>query len=223
MTITVNEVLPPAIAPTAVDDGYSTDQDTGLTATVATGVLANDTGSEPKTAGGASDPPHGAVALSADGSFTYTPDAGFFGTDTFTYEAANAAGTDTATVTITVNEVLPPAVAPTAVDDGYSTDQDTGLTATVATGVLANDTGSEPKTAGGASDPPHGAVALSADGSFTYTPDAGFFGTDSFTYEAANAAGTDTATVTITVNEGCRRPSRRPRSTTVTAPTRTRG
>ena len=42
------------------------------------------------------------MTLSADGSFTYTPDAGFFGTDTFTYEAANGAGTDTATVTVTV-------------------------------------------------------------------------------------------------------------------------
>ena len=129
-----------------------------MTATAATGVLANDTGSEPKTAGGASDPPHGVVTVSVDGSFTYTPDAGFFGTDTFTYEAANAAGTDTATVTITVNEVLPPAVPPATADDTYATVENTSLSATVATGVLANDTGTSPLTAGSVADPPDGTL-----------------------------------------------------------------
>ena len=35
----------------------------------------------------------------------YTPDSGFTGTDTFTYVARTAYGTDTATVTVTVNGV----------------------------------------------------------------------------------------------------------------------
>ena len=199
VTITVNEVAPPATAPTAVDDDYATDQDTPLTVPVATGVLANDTGTSPLTAGAASDPPNGTVTLNADGSFTYTPDAGFVGTDTFSYTATNAAGSDTATVTITVNAVAPPIVAPTAVGDSYATGEDTPLTATAATGVLANDTGSRPMTAGAASDPPNGSVTLNAAGSFTYTPDPGFSGTDTFTYTATNSAGSDTATVTITV------------------------
>jgi Bacterial Ig domain/FG-GAP repeat len=198
--ITVKEVLPPVQAPDAVNDSYSTNQNAPLTVAVATGVLANDLGTRPLTAGSAGDPPNGAVTLSGGGSLLYTPDAGFFGTDTFTYQASNSAGTDTATVTITVKQVSPPAVPPTAVDDSYSAPFGTPLTVTAVTGVLANDTGTSPLSASGASDPPGGAVALNADGSFTYTPDPGFSGTDTFTYTASNSTPTtDTATVTITV------------------------
>ena len=201
VTITVNQVSPPATPPTAVDDAYATDQDAAVTTTAATGVLANDTGTRPLSAGSASNPPNGTVTLNADGSFTYTPDPGFFGTDTFTYTATNSAGSDSATVTITVNQTLPPVTAPTAVDDAYATDQDSALSATAATGVLANDTGTRPLTAGSASTPAHGTVSLNATGSFTYTPDPGFFGTDTFTYTAINSAGSDSATVTITVSQ----------------------
>ncbi|HUG67796.1 MAG TPA: Ig-like domain-containing protein, partial [Pirellulaceae bacterium] len=43
-------------------------------------------------------------------------------------------------------------------------------------------------------------IALSGDGSFTYTPNTGFTGTDSFTYTASDGSLTsNTATVTITV------------------------
>src|SRR5205823_10118583 len=47
-----------------------------------------------------------------------------------------------------------------------------------------------------------GSLALNADGSFTYTPNVNFNGTDSFTYQAKDAAGalSNVATVTITVN-----------------------
>ena len=102
MTISVRQVAPPAVPPNALDDPYSTPFNTTLTVAVATGVLSNDTGTRPMTAGGATDPPGGTVTLAADGSLSYTPDAGFSGADTFTYTATNAAGADTATVTVTV-------------------------------------------------------------------------------------------------------------------------
>ena len=74
-----------------------------------------------------------------------------------------------------------------------------------APGLLANDTDVEGDdlTATGLTQPAHGEVALAADGSFTYTPDAGYFGTDTFTYKASDGAATSAATtVTITVEEG---------------------
>ena len=95
-------------APTAVDDGYATDEDTPLT--VATpGVLGNDTDAQndPLTATLVSGPAHAAsFTLNADGSFSYTPAANFNGSDSFTYKARDGAlDSNIATVAITVNAV----------------------------------------------------------------------------------------------------------------------
>jgi hypothetical protein len=117
----------PDALPVAGDDAYTTENDSPLTM-ASPGVLANDTDADfgplraspelaiaPPTSGGGawtfpSDPAHGTLALGGDGSITYTPDAGFTGTDTFTYVASDLRGrTDPATVTITV------APAPTSV------------------------------------------------------------------------------------------------------------
>jgi len=70
-----------------MDDFYETDQDTSLNVP-APGVLGNDVDPDPtdnlradlKTA-----PLHGSIVLNEDGSFTYVPQAGFFGTDSFVY------------------------------------------------------------------------------------------------------------------------------------------
>ena len=53
----------------------------------APGVLANDTDAdgESLTAILVSGPAHGTVSLQPNGGFTYTPAAGFSGTDAFTY------------------------------------------------------------------------------------------------------------------------------------------
>ena len=61
-------------------------------------------------------------------------------------------------------------------------------------------------------------LTLAPDGGFTYTPDANFNGTDSFTYTASDGtAASNVATVTITVTRG--RTTRRWRSTTRRRPT----
>jgi FtsP/CotA-like multicopper oxidase with cupredoxin domain len=187
--------------PVANDDAYSTKQDTPL-AVVAPGVLDNDTdiNGDALTASIVTLPSIGAVSLISDGSFTYTPNVGLFGIDSFTY-VANDGTNDSlpATVTITVNED----VAPIAVDDTYTMDQDTVL-AEAAPGVLANDTDAngDPLTAALSTGPSNGVVTLIADGSFTYTPTGGFIGIDSFTYLANDGANDSLpATVTITVNE----------------------
>jgi|GEM_PF-2580961 len=184
--------------PVAGDDTYFTPIGAPLTVD-APGVLANDTDAngDALTAGSATDPAGGTVVLNPDGSFTYTADAGFSGTDTFTYTATDPSGaSDTAAVSVTSGNR-----APTAGDDAYTTLVNTPLNVP-APGVLSNDADDrgDTLTAGSATDPASGTVALNPDGSFTYTPDAGFAGADTFTYTATDQGGAnDTATVTVTV------------------------
>ena len=152
------------------------------------------------TAALVSGPAHGSVTLNPDGSFTYTPAAGYCGADSFAYAASDGTGHDTANVDISVACVND---TPTAVDDAYAVDED-ALTIP-SPGVLGNDSDpdGDPLTATLHSGPSNGTVTLNADGSFTYTPAADFNGTDSFTYTASNPNGgtSNIATVTIMVRQ----------------------
>lgn len=71
----------------ATNDAYATVQDQAL-AISAPGVLANDQGPGALTALLLSEPSHGTISLSPDGSFLYTPDQGYVGPDEFSYEAS---------------------------------------------------------------------------------------------------------------------------------------
>lgn len=93
-------------APVAVSDAYSAFEDVDLTP--GTGVLNNDTDpdNDPLAAEIVANPQHGTVALNANGTFTYHPNADYQGGDAFTYRASDGTLTsNTATVTITVQQV----------------------------------------------------------------------------------------------------------------------
>ena len=91
--------------PVAGNNSYTTMQDTPLTV-AAPGVLGNDSDDDsPIWAVTGTGPSNGTVQLNANGSFTYTPAAGFFGTDSFTYGATDGQATGTGTVTIQVNRI----------------------------------------------------------------------------------------------------------------------
>ncbi|HYI09018.1 MAG TPA: Ig-like domain-containing protein, partial [Thermoanaerobaculia bacterium] len=191
-----------ADAPFANDDNYQREEGQGLSVP-APGVLANDgdPAGNPLTAQPVSSPSHGNVTLNPDGSFTYTPDnPASTQSDAFEYRASNGTKTSNAArVRITVNTLNN--TAPNAVDDNYNTPEDEQLNRPAATGVLANDTDAngDALTATLLVAPTNGAVVLAADGGFTYTPNANFFGSDTFTYTVDDGTDTDTALVTITV------------------------
>jgi uncharacterized repeat protein (TIGR01451 family) len=189
-------------APVAVNDNYTTNEDTAL-GVAALGILGNDTDvdGDALTASVVSTPANGTVTLNTlDGSFTYTPDANFNGTDSFTYQANDGtADSNVATVTLTVTPVND---APVALDESYTIIEDTTFVV-AAPGILGNDTDvdGDALIAFLVSTPAHFSFfSFVADGSFIYTPDANFNGTDSFTYQANDGtADSNVATVTLTV------------------------
>jgi ELWxxDGT repeat protein/VCBS repeat-containing protein len=189
-------------APTVSDDAYSVAENGTLVIDADSGILTNDEDLDNNvlSAFQLSDPAHGSLTLDADGSFTYEPDLDFDGTDSFTYKADDGLlESDTATVVITVNNEQ----APLANDDTYEASQDTTLAVEIADSVLDNDTepSNDPLTAVLVDNPTNGSLILNDDGTFSYTPSAGFTGSDSFTYRASNGSLESTvATVSITVN-----------------------
>ncbi|MCB9571896.1 MAG: tandem-95 repeat protein [Kofleriaceae bacterium] len=178
--------------PVAVDDGATVAED----GSVVVAVLGNDSGlGDPPLVVTATDPAHGSVVVNADGTVTYTPDADYYGPDTFDYTVTDADG-DASTATVTV-DVTPTNDVPVAVADSATVAED----GTVVVAVLGNDTGlGDPPLVVTATDPAHGTVVVNADGTVTYTPDADYHGPDAFTYTVTDADGdASTATVTIAV------------------------
>jgi VCBS repeat-containing protein len=166
------------------------------------GVLANDVDLEGAllSAQLIDDVDHGSLSLNSDGTFSYTPNPNYHGTDSFTYRNSDGFLTsDTATVTITI---LPGPNEPAVViNDNYTAIEDTLRTVLVADGVLANDSDpdDDPLIAELVGQATGGVVTLATDGSFTYAPNANFFGPDSFTYRVYD--GTDySASATVTLN-----------------------
>ena len=169
-------------------------------------VLTNDEDFEGdnQTVTANTNPANGTVVINPDGSYTYTPNSGFIGEDTFTYticDDGNPQACDTATVYI---EVLPEGgpenEAPIANADTATTPEGTSINIE----VLANDfdPDADSITITATTNPANGTVTLNPDGTITYTPDFGFIGEDTFTYTICDDGIPqlcDTATVTVTV------------------------
>ena len=192
------------LPPIAIDDSYDVPTDgSPLVVSAASGVLANDTSPSglPLTAVLDNGPQNGSVVLNADGSYTYTPVPGFADPDSFSYHVTTADGLSSNVAIVVLN--APPPTPPTAFDDAYTLPADgSPLVVDAASGVLANDVspGDLPLTAVVSAGAANGTVVLNSDGSFTYTPNNGYVGPDSFTYAAmAGDATSNPATVTLTV------------------------
>src|SRR5262249_50100611 len=149
---------------------YSVAYNGSLTVAVP-GVLGNDVdpAGNPMTAVLSTNPLKGTVTLNPDGSFTYTPNQGEFGPDSFTYHDLDSAlNTTSADATVTITIAAPP---PFVHNDNYTTDFNAVLTVG-SPGVLGNDfdAGGHSMTAFLDSSPTKGTLKFSSDGSFVYTP-----------------------------------------------------
>ena len=97
--------------------------------------------------------------------------------------------------------------APTASADTYSTAADAALTVECARGARQRQRSrGQPADRGAGDGPSHGSLTLNPNGSFTYTPAAGYLGSDSFTYRADDG----TVKSTRPPYDQCHRPQPRP-------------
>jgi large repetitive protein len=156
-----------------------------------------------------SGPQNGTITISPNGSYIYTPQPGFVGTDMVVYRVCNSVTNVCSNATLTVRVTPSPAIvpgvnsAPIAMNDVAQTLTDTPVSST----VLGNDYDPEGTQLSVRTtplvNPLNGTVVLNANGTYTYTPQSGFTGTDRFKYEVCDA-GTpqkcDTAWVYIYVN-----------------------
>jgi uncharacterized protein YjiK len=151
-------------------------------------------------------PAHGTLINNGDGSFDYDPILNFNGTDGFVYEICDTFNAcDTASVTITVDPIADP---PSATDDLASTVETNPVLINVAFNDSDPDGDLDPTSANNScpscSGPNSGSVNNNGDGTFTYTANSGFTGTDTFVYEicdSGNPSQCDNASVDVTVSE----------------------
>ncbi|MBX7181543.1 MAG: tandem-95 repeat protein, partial [Bacteroidia bacterium] len=188
--------------PIAVIDRDTTPMNTPINVV----ILANDSDSDNGLNVGSvvvtDQPNNGTVVVNTNGSIDYTPNNGFFGNDTLIYQVCDngiPALCDTALVIITVDYVNQvPGVA-----------NDTAFTCEgvpVVVNVLANDSDSDgslvPSSVAVQSNPSNGVIVNNLDGTVTYTPNAGFNGTDSLTYTVQDNSGSTSSVATVIVNVG---------------------
>ena len=163
--------------PVAVDDNVQAVEDVAYQGSVAgNDTLSGDGGNVFTIDTG---PTQGSVTMNADGSFTYTPDANYHGSDSFVYRLSDADG-DFSAATVSIN-VASVDDLPVAADDSIHATEDTAFVGSVAGNDTLSGDGGNVFTIDTA--PTQGSVTMNADGSFTYTPDANYHGSDSFAYQ----------------------------------------
>lgn len=184
----------------AVDDDFTTPQDTTLNRNGPNdiGVLNDDkvyAGSPTLSASVVSQPGAGTLTLQSNGQFSYVPNPGFCGSDSFVYQASNGGANDQATAHIEVTCTTPDTL-PTANADNLNVNEDSGATTIP---VLANDTDPDggPKFVQSVTQPIGGSVTIGVGGvDVTFTPNANFCASTSFNY---TLNGGSSATVSITM------------------------
>ncbi len=143
--------------------------------------------------------PVGMTINGSTGLIAWTPGNDDVGPNAVTVRVSDAAGAfDTQSFSLQVSNTND---APTATDDSYSVGENSTLNVAVP-GVLGNDSDVDGDALAAllVTTPGHGVLTLQADGSFTYTPDTDYTGSDSFTYKTNDGlADSNLATVNITV------------------------
>lgn len=172
------------------------DSDRALVRNLRTGLSGRDADIDPLRFILVSPPTHGVISLDQSGAYVYTPNPGYIGADSFTFQVDDGRDSDNlsnvATATIVVRDS---AINPVASPDFYTVPSGEQLVVD-GRGVFANDVQNLPGTLyaqlregpkHGKLTYPHTVPAEGFIGAFIYTPEPGFIGTDTFTYNLLQA------------------------------------
>lgn len=183
----------------ANSDNYTLPQNTTFTV-ASPGVLGNDVESSGATltATLVSPTSYGQLSLNADGSFVYVPFSTFYGQDYFVYQASNGVDTSQVTVTLTVTQT---SSSLQANFDTYTLNENTLLTVSSSNSLLLNDifNPNESFAVSLVQGPPHGTLSLNSDGTFSYQPATGAYGSFYFTYRLTQGGLTSDAQVELNI------------------------
>ncbi|UZW65162.1 Ig-like domain-containing protein [Priestia flexa] len=155
-------------------------------------VLATDSQGRPLRYSQGSTPTNGTVVVNLDGTFTYTPNLQFFGTDSFTVFVQNDRGNSSSGVVRVVVEELQSEITVEPLTVSGQQNQP------VSGQVVATDALGRPLTYAVGIGPANGTLLFNPDGTFTYTPNPDFAGIDSFTVIVRNDLG-DSVMVVVSV------------------------
>lgn len=200
VTIGIGEVIPPV----AVDDTATTLINTPVNIDILDNDYDTDGWLVSSTVQILSGPDHGSLSVNTSTGVTkYTSEIGWFGTDIFTYRVCDNDGLcDDAKVTIGVIPTPgPPEHPPVALDDNATTNAGTPVDIDIVVNDSDPDGNLDPTSVTVTDFPTDGSVSVhSVTGVSTYTPNAGFYGVDTFVYNICDTTWRcDNATVTITV------------------------
>ena len=164
------------------------------------GLSGNDPDGNPITYTIASGPSNGTLGVIQGNIVLYTPNDGFTGTDSFTYKAKDATA-ESVTGTVTLLVVDPTHTpftgnhAPVATTTRVGTLQNQA----VSVSLQASDPDGNNLIYSIVSAPTNGTLGAVAGNKVTYTPNAGYFGADSFTFSASDGSLSSTATAVIPI------------------------
>jgi large repetitive protein len=194
-------VTPVNDKPVAGDDAKTTAEDTPLSSTVATNDTDVDNNIDPASFVKLGGPKNGGIVFNNNGGFVYTPALNFNGKDTVSYKMCDL-GTpvlcDTAILVITVTPVND---KPIAARDTIIGNEDMVITGTVSGNDTDADGNLDPNSFFKLTEPTKGTILFFNNGSFTYTPNVNFNGTDSIRYKVCDFGGLcDTTMLIFIVN-----------------------
>ena len=190
-------------APVGLPDSYAVQEGQSLTV-AAPGLMINDIDPDGDViiVSNFLPPSHGTItSIVTNGSFTYVPEAGFTGTDQFSYTLLDADNNYSDPVTVTILVLGDFERKPLGISDHYGTGGGTPLVIP-APGLLANDLDPDGDViiVSNFFPPSNGTLtSILTNGSFTYVPNEGFLGTDQFRYILLDPSGNLSEQVVVTI------------------------